>query len=350
MKHSYHLFLFGLLIAVFSSCKQNPETFAIHTPIFPSNSEPVTFTLNKIDGTVASVKLFETIATINSSGTVTSTTAESQIQTWTSPTTFPLAFTRATAYSSNRLITYRFEVKGNDKTYNHRISFATRPYPVSNAAAPVYIVGDVERTQNIVFIPDTSMNSRMPLFRSSVASQIDETFHREDWVRRFRNSYNFYINPVTAIARDFDTGMGHQLPSNSAQLSFAQGRVILHFQNLRDQAGGGYFSAELDVRGTMLHESGHTLYRIADEYDAASASHWQEDPFPNNWNTLADAQSAAAGYGKTSADALEMGTSDWFRLCRTTCPMRSSGVPINNYDEPCKTRILHVLLQRAAGN
>jgi hypothetical protein len=45
-----------------------------------------------------------------------------------------------------------------------------------------------------------------------------------------------------------------------------------------------------------------------------------------------------------------MGTPDWYRLCVNTCPMRSSGVPINNYDEPCKTRILHVLLQRASGN
>lgn len=350
MKKVNQLIAAAFAVVILGSCKQSPETFAIHTPIFPSNSEPVTFTLNKIEGDVESVKLFETVATINSAGTVTSTTTESEIQSWTSPASFPITFTRASAYASNRLITYRFEVKGNSKTYNHRITFATRPYPVSNQAAPVYIVGDVGNTQNIVFIPDTSMNSRMPLFRSSVASQIDETFHREDWVRRFRNSYNFYINPVTAIARDFDTGMPHVLPSNSAQLTFAQGRVIMHFHNIRDQAGSGYFSAELDVRGTMLHESGHTLYRIADEYDAASASHWQEEPFPNNWDVKADAENAASGYGKTTADVVEMGTSNWFRLCRNTCPMRSSGVPINNYDEPCKTRILHVLLQRASGN
>jgi hypothetical protein len=346
MKKAYYFLQLVLLAGVFASCKQNPETFAIHNPISPSNTEPVTFTLNKIEGDVETVKLFETIATINSSGAVISTAAETQLQSWSSPITFPLNFTRGSAYASNRLITYRFEVSGNSKTYNQRITFATRPYPVANAAVPVYIVGDVDRALNIVFIPDTSMNSRMPLFRSSVASQIDETFHREDWIRRFRSSYNFFINPQTAIARDFDTGLGHVLPSNSSQLTFAQGRVILHFQNIRDQSGGGYFSSELDVRGTMLHESGHALYRLADEYDHSSASHWQEATFPNNWSSLAGAQAAAPGYNKTAASAVQMGTSGFYRLCVNTCPMRSSGVPINNYDEPCKTRILDVLIHR----
>jgi hypothetical protein len=335
-----------LLLPAFFSCKANPETFAIHSPVYPSNTEAVTYTLRKIDGTVSGVKLFETVATINSSGTITSTGSETELQSWSSPS-FPVTYTKSSAYSSNRLVTYRFEVKGNNKTYNHRITFATRPYPVANQPAPVYIVGDQDKVINTVFIPDTSMNSRMALFYSSVKSQIDSTFHQEDWVRRFRNSYNFFINPVTAIARDFDTGQPHQLPSNSSQLSFAQGRVILHFHDIRDQSGSGYFSAEYYVRGTMLHESGHALYRLADEYDANSASHWEEADFPNNWDNKTDAEAAAPGYGKTAADVMRMGTPDWYRICNNNCPMRSSGAPLNNYDEPCKTRILHVLLQRA---
>ena len=189
------------------------------------------------------------------------------------------------------------------------------------------------------------MNSRMNLFYSSVGSQIDSTFHQEDWVRRFRSSYNFFINPVTAIARDFDSGLSHVLPSNSANLYFAQGKVILHFHDIRDQAGSGYFSAEYYVRGTMLHESGHSLYRLADEYDANSASHWEEADFPNNWDNKSDAEAAAPGYNKTTADVQKMGSQDWYRICNNSCPMRSSGVPLNNYDAPCRTRILYTLLQ-----
>jgi len=336
-----------LIIPVLLSCKQNPETFAIHSPIYPSATDAVSFTLRKIDGNVSEVKLFEFVANVDSEGQLSATTPETEIQSWSSPG-FPLTFTRSSGYGSNKLVTYRFQVKGNDKTYNHTITFATRPYPVPDQAAPVYVVGNQDRVMNLVFIPDTSMNSRMTLFYSSVRSQIDSTFHQEDWVRRFRGSYNFFINPVTAIARDFDSGLSHVLPSNSSQLSFAQGKVILHFHDIRDQAGGGYFSAEYDVRGTMLHESGHSLYRLADEYDANSASHWEESEFPNNWDNKSDAEDAAPGYSKTTADVQKMGSQDWYRLCNNLCPMRSSGKPINNYDNPCKTRILHSLLQRAS--
>lgn len=336
-------FCFPLAMA----CKENPETFAIHSPISPSDTDPVTFTLRRIGGSVSEVKLFESVSDVNSAGELSGTTAETEIQTWNSPG-FPLTFTKTSGYGSNKLVTYRFQVKGNNKTYNHTVTFATRPYPVTNQVIPVYVVGNQDKVMNLVFIPDTSMNSRMDLFYSSVGSQIDSTFHQEDWVRRFRGSYNFFINPVTAIARDFNSGLPHVLPSNHSNLSFAQGRVILHFHDIRDQAGGGYFSAEYYVRGTMLHESGHSLYRLADEYDSDDASHWEEPVFPNNWDNRADAEAAAPSYGKTAADVQKMGTRDWYRICNNPCPMRSSGSPINNHDEPCKMRILYTLLQRAS--
>jgi len=343
--------LFGLGSSLLlSSCKQNPETFAIHAPISPGSAERVTYTLNRLDGNVEEVKLFTTVSTIDNTGNVTVAGAETEQQTWAAPA-FPLSFQGpAGGYGANKLVQYRFQVRGNGKTYNHRVTFATTPYPVVDAAIPAYVVGNQDRVLNVVFIPDTSMVSRMGMFKDAVGDQIDNTFHREDWVRRFRNSYNFFINPRTAIARDFDTGQPHQLPSNSNMLTFAQGRVILHFHNIRDQAGSGYFSSELDVRGTMLHESGHSLYRLADEYDG-STTHRQTDPLPNNWDNKADAEAAAPSYaGKTAADVREMGAgSDWYRICRNTCPMRSSGAPINNYDEPCKMRVLHVLMQRASG-
>ncbi|MEY3982589.1 MAG: hypothetical protein RL160_146 [Bacteroidota bacterium] len=335
-----------LLLMGFTSCKENPETFAIHTPISPGSSERVTYRLNKLTGSVDQVKLFTRVSTIDSSGNVTSMGRETLANTWNSPS-FPIELQSPVGgYGANRLVQYRFEVKGNDKTYNHRVTFATTPYPVANAAIPVYVVGDQNKVFNIVFIPDTSMTSRPDLFKSTVASQIDSTFHQEDWIRRLRNSYNFFINPVSAIARDFNTGMRHVPPSNDANLSFAQGRCILHFHDIRDQSGAGYFSAEYYVRGTMLHESGHALYRLSDEYDNSTTLR-QTDPNPNIWDEEADAEAAAPSYGKSSADVRQLGTQDWYRLCNNSCPMRSSGPPINHHDNPCKTRILYTLLQRA---
>lgn len=340
------LFLSVISVLGLSSCKESPETFAIHSPISPGSTERVTHTLNIISGNVDEVKLFTTVSTIDNSGNVTTAGTENLMNTWVNPG-FPINFQSAAGgYGANKLVQYRFQVKGNNKTYNHRISFATTPYPVANAAIPVYVVGDQDRVFNIVYIPDTSMSARMDLFKRSVATQIDSTFHQEDWIRRFRNSYNFFINPVTAIARDFNTGLPHIAPSNNANLSFAQGRCILHFHDIRDQSGSGYFSAEYFVKGTMLHESGHALYRLSDEYDNSTTLR-QTDPFPNIWDEKSDAENVAPDYGKTASDVRKLGTQDWYRLCNNSCPMRSSGAPMNHHDAPCKTRILHTLLERA---
>ncbi|MBN8787488.1 MAG: hypothetical protein J0I84_10395 [Terrimonas sp.] len=337
------------VMAMFSlfSCKPNPETFAIHTPIYPGSGENVTFSLKKIDGNVENVKLYETVQTINASGAVTATSATVLLQEWNNPG-FPIQFVKSGGYASNRIVNYRFEVYGNDKHYTHDIKFATRPYPVSNQPAPVYIVGDINNVLNLVFIPDTDMN--INTFYNAVKVDIDEVFHGEDYIRRFRNSYNFFINPFTGHAHDYDTETrDHEIPSNWDQLSFAQGKVILHNRDIRDFAEPDklLFSAEHYVKGTLLHESGHNFYRLADEY--GGGVHWQESELPNNWSSLSACQSAAAGRGMSSADAHQMGTSGWYKLCPASCVMESSGTAMHPYERPCRDRILYSILHRAGG-
>lgn len=337
------------LCLFFFSCKESPETFAIHSPIYPADAENVVYTLNKIMGDVSNVKLFERIETINSSGTVTATTTDALLQEWNNPS-FPLSFTKTGGYPTNRLVRYRFEVSGNNKNYTHNITFATRPYPVANQPAPVYVVGDINNVMNLIFIPDSDIPA-INTFYNAVKVDIDEVFHREDYIRRFRNSYNFFINPFTGHAHDYDTETrSHEKPSNWDELSFAQGKVILHDQVKRDfaQLADNLFSAEHFVKGTLLHESGHNFYSLADEY--GGGVHWQEDELPNNWSTLAACQAAAAGRGMTTADAHQMGTSGWYKLCPATCVMESSGTDMHPYEKPCRDRILFALLQRSAGN
>lgn len=330
------------------SCKENPETFAIHSPIYPASGNQVTYTLSKIDGDVSEVKLYNTINTIDNSGTITTAGSETLLQTWSNPA-FPINFTTTSGYGANKLVEYRFEVSGNGHTYNHKIRFATSPYPVANAAIPIYAVGDVDRVMNVVFIPDQDMTSDLNLFYTNVGEDIDGAFHREDWVRRFRNSYNFYINPASGQAGDANVpGSSHAYPSNDAELDFAQGRIILHAANRRDFSDGRYVGTEYYNRGTILHETGHLLYGMADEY--GTGSHWQNTDLPNNWSSLAGAQSAAPGYGKTSADAVQIGTDPWWKDCNRDCIMLNTGLNVFPYDVPCQNRILYKLIQRSQGN
>jgi hypothetical protein len=307
----------------------------------------VTFTLNRINGNVSDVKLYEQVSTIDNSGTATSVAAETQLQSWNSPA-FPVTFTTSAGYGTNKLVQYRFEVSGNGHTYTHRVTFATSPYPVANAAIPVYTVGDINKVLNVVFIPDEDMQSDMTKFYTHVGRDIDSSFHNEDWIRRFRSSYNFFVNPVTGKAGDFNAGTAHVYPTNDAQLSFAQGRIILHSANKRDFSDGNYVGTEYYNRGTILHETGHLLYGMADEYDGGS--HWENEDLPNNWPTQTKAEAYAPGCGKTNADVKKMGGDDWYRICIDDCMMLQTGLHVHPYDVPCQDRILWRILQRANGN
>lgn len=339
---------FGSLL-LFSSCKETPETFAIHSPIYPSSGQAVNYTLRKISGDVEKVELFETISTLNASGVVTSTTSEALLQTWNAPAG-DVTFNKSGGYSSNRMVNYRFVVKGNNKTYTHRISFVIRPYPVSDMPAPVYVVGDQDKVMNLVFIPDTDMN--LDSFRNAVFYDIRDAFQKEDYVRRFRSSHNFYINTQTGHAHDYDTETrNHETPSNYSNLSFAQGKVILHNRVIRDFAqGGGLFSTEYYNRGTILHESGHGLYGMKDEYEGGAHYDFNTDP-GNTWATKAKAEAAATRLGLPLSDANRIApgsaSDTYWELCPDDCMMEKTGLSVWPYHKPCQNRILHTILTRA---
>jgi hypothetical protein len=177
---------------------------------------------------------------------------------------------------------------------------------------------------------------------------IRESFFDEPTTRRFRRSFNFYINPSTGHATDYDkiaTDGSHQPPANAADLSFAEGRVLLHQTNLRDYASGGYYSSEMQNRGTVLHESGHGLFGLADEYEGGA--HWEADPYPNNWDSSAEASAAAPDRGKTAADVDVVKAGAWWKLCVDGCQMTTTGLTHDSYDSPCEDRVVWAILDNA---
>ncbi len=343
----FKFLLLAMAAMSFIACEKNPVCIVMHDPVYPSNGQSVTYTCERLSlGGITSAKLYETVATVNSSGTITSAGTETLINSWSSPSG-DLSYTKSSGYSSNRLVTYRFEVITADGTKNFRVTYAVRPYPVSDMPAPVYCQGDPDDVMDVVFIPDNDI-SNMSTFRTNVKGAIRESFFDETSLQVWRRQFNFYINPDRGTATDYDRisidGL-HQTPSNYANLSFAEGKVLMHQGNLRDYASGGLFSTEMQNRGTILHECGHALFGLADEY--CGGSHWQATDFPNNWSSLAGAQAAAASNGKTNADARQMCATGWYKLCYDTCQMLTTGINHTSFDRPCKARIDYVILDNA---
>ncbi len=350
MKNLKSFSRFGIVSLAFllllSSCEPAPVTLALHNPIFPTASQNVTYTLERVTtGTINSARLFETVSTVNSAGVVTAGT-EMELQNWSSPAG-DLSYVKSGGYAANSLVTYRWEVKvqeeDKEKTKTYRVTYAIRPYPVPNQPAPVYVQGDPDDVFDLVFIPDTDITD-MDGFRNHCRENIRNAFFDEPHTRLWRRQFNFYINPITGTAKDADSGESHIVPSNNAQLAFAEGRCLMHRVSIRDYASGGLFSTEQENRGTVLHESGHALFRLADEY-CGNTSYFAEANSPNLWSSQAAAEAAADDYGtcKSISDVRRIQSGDctknWWKLCVENCQMKTSGLTHTQYDCPCRSRI-----------
>jgi hypothetical protein len=327
-------------------------TVPIHQPIFPASGENITYNLEtSSESGIKNIKLYETVSTIDATATITAGT-ESLIKEWNpagAPTETTVSFTKA-GFADNSYITYRFWVKnGDNRTRSHTVSFVTRPYPVADHPAPVYAQGDVDHVFDIIFIPDQDITN-MNTFRNHCRQMITDAMFSDPSVRKWCRQFNFYINPDTGRATDYDDYMAgtdvlHEVPANWANCTFAEGKILMHRLDLRDYASGGLYSTEQQNRGTILHEGGHGLFDLADEYPGGV--HWQEEHFPNNWDTLAGAQADAPDRHKTAADAREMGTSGWFKICDDNCNMLTTGLAATFYDEPCGDRVTYMVLDNA---
>jgi len=343
----------GGVVSLLSGCI---GSVPMHDPIFPAENVDVTYTLDADSRAgIKVVRLYETVSTIDAVGTVTAG-SEVLLESWNfpdSPNTVSVTHTKSGGYPSNRLVQYRFTIE-SDKWYklwsitrSRRVTFAIRPYPVADQPAPVYVQGDVDRVFDVVFIPDTDITN-MDTFRNHCRLMIKDAVFAEPSIKPWNAQFNFYINPQTGTATDYDkigTDGVHIKPANWANLSFAESKVLMHQNDLRDYAQGDLFSTEQQNRGTMMHEGGHSLFGLADEY--ADGSHWQAADYPNNWSTLAGAQGDAPSRHKSATDAVEMGTSGWFKLCIDACPMETSGLVRNDYDRPCTDRVVYSIIDNA---
>jgi hypothetical protein len=92
--------------------------------------------------------------------------------------------------------------------------------------------------------------------------------------------------------RDAPDGWNEGCPESSLA-------AIIHLECCRDRSANGVFSAENTSIGTFLHEAGHGVFGLGDEYDdwdstdptgGCTTSYRIPDPFPNIFDTLADCE------------------------------------------------------------
>lgn len=147
------------------------------------------------------------------------------------------------------------------------------PAECPSGCVPVVIRGAARDKIDVLFIP--TLEGRyddMQQFRDDVREAIESTFYANPTVGARREAINFWYLRDRA---DFDAPGASDLcvrndtPAWQDRCPHAEFAAILHEGFCRDFSRSGLISAEYNAYGTLLHEAGHALFGLADEYDDA---------------------------------------------------------------------------------
>lgn len=163
---------------------------------------------------------------------------------------------------------------------------------------------------NVVFIRDFDYNNDMDTFRKDAKEVIESAYKVKGIISNNIDKFNFYYLKTGEVNSKYDGKCSLGLrdrpllefitksvyskcvfPSKSTVI-----RGILHRKDVQDCALGDIFTSNFDEYGTIIHESGHAIFGLADEYCCGSFYN-TSNPFPNIWPSKEDCERDISAYG-----------------------------------------------------
>lgn len=176
--------------------------------------------------------------------------------------------------------------------------------PACPACVPL-LLGNPDTSQaiDIVFVMDNDYGTNRSLFHNHTWGLIRNGYLGNAVLANHPSAFNFYVHDGVG---DYEEVCDHwTLPSGfSRDCPFADNIAIIHRDNERDCAHGNVFSSEYNANVTVVHESGHAIFGLADEY-CCDGGYWQDSSVPNIFSSLANCQSRADRTGASRADCFE---------------------------------------------
>jgi len=149
--------------------------------------------------------------------------------------------------------------------------------------------GEPKDKIDIVFIPDQSYNNDTTLFLQHLNQIIQNSFNStpvpngSTAIKENINKFNFYY--IEEEGKIDWSNWVHKPPKKFyKECSFYDGAAMIHTDSHRDFASGKLFSSEYYNFGTILHEFGHSIFGLADEY-CCDSYYFEPKPYKNIWKS-----------------------------------------------------------------
>lgn len=215
--------------------------------------------------------------------------------------------------------------------------------------------GETSKRLDVLFVPDTDygaaadINTWLPTFTGHINNQIDQRLNGKEPVAGEMDRFNFYYTRDQGDASSSACGSSATLPTNIlADCSYIDTVVVFHTTEFGDCSSvtlsPNILSAEGPLGRSFIHEGGHGIFGLADEYDGPTR-YFQPDPNPNIWATEELCRTDATAQGWTADDCNRFTTrqDDWWKLGTTAYIMNDGTHFDNGWGAPGERRINGVL-------
>lgn len=288
----------------------------LHSPLAPKPGQPVTITAESLDGSVAP-RLADDLGIW-----VQDVNAPAKLVHGATTTSY--TFTAPAGDS----FTYGCRVRDDALTAFTGWRRVGLTWPAGQPR-PILINGPTSSRVDIVFTADGSsyQSPQNPAFDTDAANLILNGYYSkapsntvdaidthaastQDFFLRNHDKFNFWIAPTTGQSQDSD---GDCSPE-ADEIPFADAQALLHSAGFRDCAlpSQHLFTSEPTSAATVLHETGHAAFGLADEY-CCDGGYFQSDTDPNVYEEPEDCTADAPSLGRTASACREFDeVVDWW--------------------------------------
>lgn len=222
---------------------------------------------------------------------------------------------------------------------------------------PLKINGNKENKIDLVFIPEKDYEGNISLFLEHVRWKMNN-LSEADTIRDNMGDFNFYYSREEG---NIILGAFINLPGYFnfyKKCPFTDSIAVLHTGELDDftaSVSGNKYTAEGYYTKAFLHETGHGVFGLADQYDDSSCrtSYFQSEEYPNVWGSRQGCEQDATITGKWSNSDCNKFTDcqgGWWKMSQFDDNIMIDGYNTDRFDEASKLRINWVLEETRNGN
>lgn len=198
--------------------------------------------------------------------------------------------TLAAGFPAHTYLSYQWEAMDNAGAASRKVRGQAGDSPYGNEEVLLYATGEDQPkgAYHICFVPDIR-DYAGPLikFLKDLETTVYKGYLTNNMIRGYEEKWAFYYTPSRA---DF---IQKDIPEAVASSSLLDAFGFIHIRDYRDARNGKCFSSEYNMVGTIVHETGHAIFNLSDEYSPSNV-------LPNSchiYKNKADCIAANSGQG-----------------------------------------------------